>query len=195
MKGKFYSESTRNVHPRPRVRAIRRREENTEGPRPGLQVTERAREPLRREDQPRIQLKGCSPGADVKSGRRSLSPGTGRYLGCTLLPLKPSRRVRVPALLDGAGALPGNPHNATRGESSLRQKVFALGQFKLAFCRAAASIRATLSPPGGKKPEERYLGFFSKWNLHPNFAYKAGPCFPPPHDDSGRNTRVSRTQH
>lgn len=73
MEGKFYSGSTRNVHARPRVRAVRRREKSPGGPRPGLQVTEGAREPrgtdtareaLRpgvREDQPRTQLKGCGP--------------------------------------------------------------------------------------------------------------------------------------
>lgn len=183
MEGKFYSGPTRNVHPWPRVGAIRRRERSTGGPRPGLQVTEGAREPrgtdaareaLRpdaagpaanpgpgvREDQSRIQLKGCGPGADVKSCRPSLSPGTGRHLGCTLPPCKWSRPVPVPALSEGLGALPGNPDNATRGESSLRQKMFAFGQFKLSFRRAAAYIRATISPVGGKKPEELYLIFF-----------------------------------
>lgn len=113
-----------------------------------------------REDQSRIQLKGYGPGADVKSVRPSLSLGTGRYLGCALPSRKRSRRVPAPALSDGASTLAGIPDNATRGENSLRQKMFALGQFKLSFCRAAASIRATLSPAGGKKPEERYLIFF-----------------------------------
>lgn len=81
MEDKFYSGSTINVHPRP-PGGSDTTTKSTGGPRPGLQVTEGAREPhgtdAAREalraplpipargcvTQPRIQLKGCGPGAD-----------------------------------------------------------------------------------------------------------------------------------